>query len=86
MQTQVPERMMASIGRYVVHGILPGSFLRAVISNDLRGAFENADSENIRCLDAYVRHFYNEEPAQCWGSKEKMLAWSAAKQAAQVAA
>jgi hypothetical protein len=72
----VPERMMGGLIRYVHHRVLPGDFLQAVIKNDLREAVGLADEENIRNLPAFVAWLYNEAPSQCWGSKEKMLAWS----------
>lgn len=71
----IPARMMGGIRRYVDHGVQPGDFLTAVICNDLRGACERADSENEPIISHYVRHFYNEEPATCWGSREKMDFW-----------
>lgn len=71
----IPERMMGGIRRYVDHGIKPGSFLTAVICNDLVGAAGTADDENIQSLPAYANYFYNEVPGNVWGSKEKMDAW-----------
>ena len=71
----IPERMMPGIERYVQDRVMPGSFLQAVISNDLRLACANADEENLRNLPAYVAYFYNETPSGCWGSQEKMFYW-----------
>ena len=72
----IPERMMPSIERYVKHGQIPGNFLQAVICNDLKNAFMAADDENFENLGAYVGYFYNEVPANCWGSHETMLQWA----------
>jgi hypothetical protein len=74
-QFYIPERMMDGIKRYIEHHIKPGSFLCAVIQNDLREAVGAADDENIANLPAYVGYFYNEAPSICWGSREKMEAW-----------
>ena len=71
----IPERMMPGIERYVQDRVMPGSFLQAVISNDLRLACANADEENLRNLPAYIAYFYNETPSGCWGSQEKMFYW-----------
>jgi len=71
----IPERMGPGILRYVNDHIRPGSFLCAVISNDLRGAVMLADSENIDNLSAFSMYFYWETPPDCHGSKEKMEAW-----------
>ena len=72
---EIPERMVASILRYVESGIRPGSFLRAVICNNLKGAVGQADNENLKNLPAFINYFYNQAPASCWGSYEKMIAW-----------
>jgi hypothetical protein len=81
-QFYIPERMMGGIKRYIEHGIKPGSFLRAVIQNDLREAVGAADDENMANLPAYVAYFYNEAPSDCWGSPENMEAWIERKEKA----
>ena len=67
--------MMGAIHRYIDHGIPPGSFLTAVIENNLSEAVGRADDENCANLPAFVAYFYNEAPSPCWGSREKRLAW-----------
>lgn len=76
----IPPRMMDAIRRYIDHGVLPGEFLIAVISNDLREAVGRADDENRKNLMAFVGYFYNEAPSTCWGSKEIMLKYAEAKE------
>ncbi len=71
----IPERMMPGIDRYVNHKVRPGDFLQAIICNDLKLACLFADDENIKNLPAYVDYFYNEVPANCWGSEMAMLDW-----------
>lgn len=71
----IPDRMMPGIKRYVDQGIKPGDFLTSVIQNNLSQAVVYADDENLRNLPAYVAFFYNETPAVCWGSREKMNEW-----------
>jgi hypothetical protein len=68
----IPAYMLNSLKIYVEHGQIPGSFLQAVICNDLRAAVERADANNITILPAYVSWLYNEAPAQCWGSPYQM--------------
>ncbi len=69
------------IARYIESGVMPGSFLTAVISNDLIGAICRADDDmTIEELRALRLWFYNDAPSQCHGSPQKMAAWSAAKQ------
>ena len=67
--------MMRSIRRYIDHGIPSGSFLTAVIENNLSEAVSCADDENCANLPAFVAYFYNEAPSLCWGSADKRQAW-----------
>lgn len=76
MIATIPERMMPGIRLYIDQGIIPGSFLQAVICNDLREAVGCADDENLANLPAFVQYFYNEAPGTCWGSADTMMAWS----------
>jgi hypothetical protein len=66
--------------RYVEHGTLPGHFLRAAISNKLTEAFLRADDVNTARMREVAMFLYDEMPPGSWGSEEKMLAWSKAKQ------
>lgn len=68
-------QMMAEIRRYIDEGLEPGSFLTAVICNDLAAAVGRADAENLRNLPAYVAYFYNMAPSPCWKSKKQMDWW-----------
>ena len=71
---------MGAIERYITHGIPPGSFLLAVIDNNLQEAIARADDENLRNLPAFVAFFYKETPLSCWGSPDIRRAWMAKKQ------
>jgi len=75
----IPERMMGGIQRYIEQGIEPGSFLSAIICNDLKGACAQADDENLRNIPAYIAYFYNESPMSCWGSWKIMERWMSIK-------
>lgn len=66
---------LAPLVRYVEHGIEPGSFLTAVLENDLAEACARADMHNRRKLYEWVYYIYNECPGECWGSPEKVEAW-----------
>lgn len=72
---RIPDHMMDALKRYTERGRRPGSFLCAVISNDLQSACENADDQNIHLIPAYVAWLYNEAPGGCWGSPEQLKAW-----------
>ena len=67
--------MVSVIKDYVEHGYDPGSFLSAVICNNLREAVNRADDGNMRNLPAFVIFLCNNTPAGCWGSKRNMEWW-----------
>jgi len=63
------ERVLLAIRRAVLDGLQPGSFSRAVLCNDLRGATGHA-SETIRpYIWLMVRYVYNEMPS------DRLEAW-----------
>lgn len=77
---RIPERMHGGIQRYLNDGIIPGSFLKAVLENDLVGATGQADDENRHLLWHYANMLYNAFPARgvgCWGSPQALEDWSA---------
>lgn len=78
----IPEYMHGGIRRYLDDRIPPGDFLMAVLCNDLREACGRADDENINLLPVYIAYFYNEAPASCWGSLEKVERWLMKKESA----
>lgn len=71
----IPEYMRDGMTRYIKRGIPPGSFLTAVLSNDLIGALRKADDTNINALPAYGRFLYNYAPAGCYGSPDAVDRW-----------
>lgn len=72
----LPQHMCDEMQRYIDHGIMPGSFLTAVLSNDLMGALGRADEINIHALPNYGRFLYNHAPCGCFGSAELVRAWA----------
>ena len=70
-----PEHARPALRRYVEGRLRPGSFLYAVLSNNLIQAIETADDENKRDLNALVKFMYTEIPAACWGSVNKVEKW-----------
>jgi hypothetical protein len=73
----VPIHMVEGLRGYVEHGWKPGSFLRAVLENDLVESFACADSVNIRAMETWASWLYNDAPRLCWGSHEKVDSWIA---------
>jgi len=72
---KLPKHLQDSMKIYVEDGIRSGGFLTAVLSNDLRGAVNIADSGNIKLLPDIITWLYNEVPQSCWGSTENVENW-----------
>ncbi len=71
----IPHEILMGLARYINQRILPGGFLRAVLSNDLMGAVCRADPDSLAALQHICKFLYNHCPSPCHGSKEKMIAW-----------
>jgi hypothetical protein len=72
--TLCPRRVQSSLEAYV-RGLPPGSFVRAVLSNDLNEAIARADDVNIHALPHIVAYVREHLPAVAWGSSEKVNRW-----------
>jgi hypothetical protein len=64
-----------TIDLYVQKGIPGGSFIHAVMSNNLMEAIGQADSENLRDIHSICQYVYCHCPHECWGSPEKVKIW-----------
>jgi len=71
---QLPDHMHGGIYRYLEHGLPPGSFLTAVLSNDFYHACSRADEQNLAFLSRYGMLLAT-LPMMCWGSSEAVEAW-----------
>ena len=71
----ISPHMLNSIKRYIQHGCPPGSFLTAIIENNLKSSVMYADDDNINNLPAYVEYFYNRAPILCWGYEGVINEW-----------
>ena len=69
------ERMKSDVRRHVETGTVHSDFLYAVLTNDLVDSFALADLENRKKLNDWRIFIYNELPANCWGSEEKVDNW-----------
>jgi hypothetical protein len=72
----IPAEIRESLRRYVEEHIATGSFLAAVLSNDLFGAVARADDDNAKLIPAIVSYIYNQLPAHCYGSPDKYRKWT----------
>lgn len=80
---RIPEHMRDGMRLYIENGIEPGSFLRAVLENDLMEACSRADDINRHRLFDFAWFLYNGAPCECYGSPENVRAWLASFRAAQ---
>ena len=71
----VPEHIQGALKRYIDRGLEPGSFLGAVLSNDLIGAVVRADAVNKPAIPDIVTFLSLYVPAACWGSKTAYWDW-----------
>lgn len=71
----LPAHMQGLVLDYIYKGQNPGGFLEALVSNDLREAFLQADDINRMSIEAYVRFLYSYAPALCWGSYQAVQDW-----------
>jgi hypothetical protein len=75
--TLIPPRTVERLNAYVFDHVDPGGFLEAVLTNNLKEAFQTADDGNLSALPAIVSFMYNHMPARSHGSKERVAAWLA---------
>lgn len=67
--------------RYRDHYCPTGSFLQAVLENNLMEAFSRADEYNKANMFEIVRWVYTSLPRAAWGSPEAVSEWLARRQA-----
>jgi len=73
---KVPAHLVPGLVRYLHDRIEPGSFLGAVLRNDLRGAVRRmATLESMDALHALVLFLDNEVSQRSYGSPEKVAKW-----------
>lgn len=72
----VPMHLRRGLALYFSAGILPGSFLQAVLCNNLREAWLRGDPIARRDLFCIVDFLHSWAPIDSWGSRDKVLAWT----------
>ena len=71
----IPKHTKYQIDQYVSNKIPPGGFLYALLTNDLLETISKADEINQLYIVDIVKYLYNDVPAICWGSEEKVKEW-----------
>ena len=72
---EVPEHNILGLWDYYMHGISTGTFLQAVLTNDLHLACRKADAINRTALFDIVNFLHNVFPCDAWGSPEVVEKW-----------
>ena len=73
----VSDACAQSVCNFLCEGIPPGSFVRAVLSNNLIAAVRCADKGNQALLSLFVNALMMELTGQCWGSEKIVDEWMA---------
>lgn len=73
----IPPYMRRGMERWIDRGCVPGSFLQAVLRNDLSEACSRADDNNRVVLPDYMTFLVSYAPAGCFGSPENVKEWAA---------
>ena len=61
--------------RYLLAHVPTGSFLEAVIANDLHDSCARASDRDMQILPIIVAYLYNEAPTAAWGSRTRYKDW-----------
>jgi hypothetical protein len=74
----IPPLVRNAVLRYVEHRIPPGSAVRSLFENDLRGFIGRADEDTLAAVRPLMWTL-SECPNECQGSPEKVEKWLAAR-------
>jgi len=72
----IPPAVFDGLKMYVLNGIMPGSFLSAVLSNDLFMAIGCADPLSTLTLPNLVKYIHWNVPGSCHGSWDIVAKWT----------
>lgn len=76
-ESKIPASTMETITNYIHKGVPPGSFVMAVLENNLKKTYAQADEHNLVAIPAIVQYLYNNAPGNCWGSPKVVRDWLA---------
>lgn len=69
------ENLKLALENYIVHGLEPGGFMTAVLTNDLYSTVYRADAQNVSIIPHIVTWIHNNIPSICYGNSETMIMW-----------
>jgi len=67
--------LKVTLENYVVHGLAPGGFMTAVLTNDLYRTVNAADSNNKKIVPEIVNWIQINLPISCYGTQKNMKSW-----------
>jgi hypothetical protein len=70
------DRLKPGIVRYVTKGILPGSFLRAMLTGNIQQVYQLADPDSLEAAPYLFGLLWECVPAQCWGAPNALIFWT----------
>ena len=82
----LPETLKQGIDDFVLHGLIPGDFLRSCLQNEFVESVLRADDTSRQYFREIAFYIYEYVPRECWGSPEKFVAWRKMKNEQRVAA
>jgi len=71
----IPDYVIWSLDSYIEERLAPGSFLMAVLENNLFTAVSHADPMSIKALKGIVTLLHCHVRSDIWGNKEKVNDW-----------
>ena len=76
-ELSIPTHTMEALDSYFLKGYQPGGFLTSVLTNNLIGAVNSADSANRHAIYEIVKWLTTERnvPPNSWGCTENVLDW-----------
>jgi len=66
MFTSIPLLTQEQLRKWLLHGEHPGGFVEAILRNDLMGALDAADDENMAAIVTIVSWIKRKCPSECW--------------------
>lgn len=72
----VRRHLQSGLIHHIVHGLLPGGFLQAVLCKNLIETARRGDATSLLSLPGLVTFLEHYAPDDCWGSRDKVLAWT----------
>ena len=73
--SKVPEHTRGALERYFLYAVEPGSFVKAVLCNDLISSVARADHFNKPAIAGIVEWIINNAPEGSWGHEDYYKEW-----------